>query len=116
MKNLNIYINESTSSKSLLSDFESNYDINKLSEKINDELKDAKVTLDINLGNYTTKLNTINNYKYNDLNKTINSLLSQLKLTKKDIIKIEKLPKDSNEVYLNATVIRNIAIAQKLNN
>lgn len=65
MKNLNIYINESTSSKSFLSDFESNYDINKLSEKINDELKDAKVTLDINLGNYTTKLNTINNYKYN---------------------------------------------------
>ena len=65
MKNINIYINESTSSKSLLSDFESNYDINKLSEKINSELKDAKVTLDINLGNYTTKLNTINNYKYN---------------------------------------------------
>lgn len=65
MKNLNIYINESTASKSLLSDFESNYDINKLSKKINDELKDAKVTLDINLGNYTTKLNTINNYKYN---------------------------------------------------
>lgn len=26
---------------------------------------DAKVTLNINLGNYTTKLNTINNYKYN---------------------------------------------------
>lgn len=65
MKLINNYINESTSSKKILSNFESNYNVNDLSEKINKDLVDAKVTLNINLGNYTTKLNTINNYKYN---------------------------------------------------
>lgn len=65
MKRLQNFINESTSSKKILSNFESNYNVNDLSEKINKDLVDAKVTLNINLGNYTTKLNTINNYKYN---------------------------------------------------
>lgn len=81
------------------------------SYKKNGELYSLEQTTD-----FIWKLKGRSEDKYNDLNETINSLLSQLNLTKKDIIKIEKLPKDSNEVYLNATVIRHIAIAQKLNN
>lgn len=52
-------------SQSFLSDFQSSYDVNRLSQKINDDLKGAKITLDINLGNYTTKLNITNNSKHN---------------------------------------------------
>lgn len=65
MKNIKTYINESTISNSLLSNFESNYDVNKLSEKINNDLSGAKIELNINIGNYTTTLDNINNYKYN---------------------------------------------------
>lgn len=65
MKSINNYIFESTVSKKLLSEYESNYDVDRLSEKINDDLSGAKVELNINIGNYTTKINTINNYKYN---------------------------------------------------
>ena len=81
------------------------------SYKKNGELCSLEQTTD-----FIWKLKSRSEDKYNDLNETINGLLGQLNLTKKDIIKIEKLPKDSNEVYLNATVIRSIAIAQKLNN
>lgn len=65
MKSINNYIFESTVSKKLLSEYESNYDVDRLSTKINDDLSGAKVELNINIGNYTTKINTINNYKYN---------------------------------------------------
>ena len=65
MKDIKKYITESTASNTLLSNYESNYDVNKLSEKINNDLSGAKVELNINIGSYTTKINTINNYKYN---------------------------------------------------
>lgn len=65
MKSINKYIFESTVSNKLLSEYESNYDVDGLSTKINDDLSGAKVELNINIGNYTTKINTINNYKYN---------------------------------------------------
>ena len=65
MKGIKKFISESTSSKTLLSNFESNYDVDKLADKINNDLSGVKVTLNINLGNYNTKLNSINNYKYN---------------------------------------------------
>lgn len=65
MKSIQKYITESTTSNTLLSDYESNYDVNKLSEKINNDLSGAKVELNINIGSYTTKINTISNYKYN---------------------------------------------------
>ena len=65
MKCIKKFISESTSSKTLLSNFESNYDVDKLADKINDDLNGVKVTLNINLGSYNTKLNSINNYKYN---------------------------------------------------
>lgn len=65
MKSINNYILESTVSKKFLSEHESNYDVDKLSEKINNDLSGAKVELNISIGNYTTKINTINNYKYN---------------------------------------------------
>ena len=65
MKNIKNFLTESTASKETLSNYESNYDVDKLSEKINNDLSGAKVELNINIGNYTTKINTINNYKYN---------------------------------------------------
>lgn len=65
MKSINNYILESTVSEKLLSEHESNYDVDRLSEKINNDLSGAKVELNISIGNYTTKINTINNYKYN---------------------------------------------------
>lgn len=65
MKSINKYIFESTVSNKLLSEYESNYDVDGLSAKINDDLSGAKVELNINIGNYTTNINTINNYKYN---------------------------------------------------
>lgn len=71
MKNIKKYIAESTASNTLLSNYESNYDVNKLSEKINNDLSGAKVELNINIGNYTTKINTINNYKYNAANNSM---------------------------------------------
>lgn len=65
MKSINNYILESTVSEKLLSEHESNYDVDRLSKKINNDLSGAKVELNISIGNYTTKINTINNYKYN---------------------------------------------------
>ena len=69
MKDIKNYINESTASNKKLSEFQSKYDVNGLSQLMNKELGNAKVTLDVNIGNYTTTLNTINNYKYNPSSK-----------------------------------------------
>ena len=45
MKGIKNFISESTSSKTLLSNVESNYDVDKLADKINDDLNGVKVTL-----------------------------------------------------------------------
>ena len=115
MKNLKEFINESLPNRIdwkeiKLSDNDKK-NIIAFSYKKNGELYSLEQTTD-----FIWKLKSKSKDTYKDLNETINGLLSQLNLTKKDIIKIEKLPKDSNEVYLNAMVIRDIAIAQKLNN
>ena len=115
MKDIVTFINESLPNRIDWEEIKLSDNVKKniiaFSYKKNGELYSLEQTTD-----FIWKLKSRSEDKYNDLNETINSLLSQLKLTKKDIIKIEKLPKDSNEVYLNATVIRSIAIAQKLNN
>ena len=69
MKDIKNYINESTASTKKLSEFSSKYNVNALSQLMNNQLGGAKVTLDVNIGNYTTTLNTINNYKYNPSSK-----------------------------------------------
>lgn len=108
MKKINEYIIESTASNTLLSNYESNYDVNKLSEKINNDLSGAKVELNINIGNYTTKINTINNYKYNAANNSMligtiieHAILSWLKDNENTTPKFRKefLDISDNDVY-----------------
>lgn len=108
MKDIKKYITESTASNTLLSNYESNYDVNKLSEKINNDLSGAKVELNINIGNYTTKINTINNYKYNAANNSMligtiieHAILSWLKDNENTTPKFRKefLDISDNDVY-----------------
>lgn len=56
----------------------------------------------------------LNDKSYNDLNKRVDSWLSQLGITKKTVKQAEHLSRDANEKYINAVVIRNLVIKQKL--
>ena len=75
MKQLTEFINEKrgVKSTSTLSDYSSNYDVVQLENFMNNELKGAKVQLDVKLGSYITKNLDINNYVYKS---TSNSLLT----------------------------------------
>lgn len=75
MKQLTEFINEKrgVKSTSTLSNYSSNYDVVQLENFMNNELKGAKVQLDVKLGSYITKNLDINNYVYKS---TSNSLLT----------------------------------------
>lgn len=51
---------------------------------------------------------------YKALNETVDGWLSQLGITKKVVKRVEHMSKDANERYINAVIIRNLALAQEL--
>jgi len=51
---------------------------------------------------------------YKILNETVDGWLSQLGITKKVVKRVEHMSKDANERYINAYIIRTLAIDQKI--